>query len=233
MKLPEKPQRFHAVIFDLDDTLLDSFPLRLGALKRTLAQADISTPTALSVFTDLKGTSLEASLDKLEVNLGKSLGLYKRYLDDMFSHWLKEPQSVSLFPGVKEMLVSLRADGINLAVVTQKRRSFQFNGMQAGAYSELKELRVADMFVTVIGNDDVIKPKPDPEAILLALSRLYTASAETLVVGDTYGDIIAGNSAGCTTCLATWGRLPSQTEPVPSNFTAKSPADVIKLVRPS
>jgi len=55
----------------------------------------------------------------------------------------------------------------------------------------------------VISKDDVVNPKPDPEAILKAVDRLSIAIDESLVVGDSKSDILMGKAAGSKTALFT------------------------------
>jgi len=52
--------------------------------------------------------------------------------------------------------------------------------------------------------DDVQKSKPDPEGINLTLSRIKASAKESMYVGDSPADIIAGKRAGVLTGAALW-----------------------------
>ena len=64
---------------------------------------------------------------------------------------------------------------------------------------------VESCFSLVIGADNVIKAKPDPEPVLKVLSAFGISADETLVVGDMGVDIQMGKAAGAKTCGVTWG----------------------------
>ena len=49
------------------------------------------------------------------------------------------------------------------------------------------------------------RAKPDPEGILLALSRLGAAAADAVMVGDSPVDVAAGRAAGTATIGLTHG----------------------------
>ena len=72
-----------------------------------------------------------------------------------------------------------------MAVVTQKARSLEVDGVAAGASVELEELGLGPRFPVVIGLDDVTKTKPHPEGLLKALHRLGVPPERALMVGDT------------------------------------------------
>ena len=68
------------------------------------------------------------------------------------------------FDGVSETLRLLKAEGYKMAIVSTKKNDMVWKGIEL--------LDVDEVFDEVIGLDDVSKPKPDPEPILLALERL-------------------------------------------------------------
>jgi HAD superfamily hydrolase (TIGR01509 family) len=50
--------------------------------------------------------------------------------------------------------------------------------------------------IVIVGREDVRRLKPDPEGVLLALSRLETEPADAVLIGDTYHDVDAARAAG-------------------------------------
>lgn len=60
------------------------------------------------------------------------------------------------------------------------------------------------LFDVIITGDDVIKPKPDPEGLLKALSLLKVESSEAIYIGDSDADIIAGLQANVYTIGVQW-----------------------------
>jgi pyrophosphatase PpaX len=68
----------------------------------------------------------------------------------------------------------------------------------------LNPFGIQDYFEEKITADDVRNSKPDPEGILLALSRIKTGPRESIYIGDSPADMIAGRRAGVLTGAAMW-----------------------------
>ena len=179
-----------AVIFDLDDTLIDSFASRRYALEEVFRRVGIRTPTAHEFMTSLNGRQPFGALEKLASGRqieGASLSeAYKEF------YWRKEPGLISLFPGIRDLLQDLNSSGCRLGILTQKDREFKIEGLCSGAASELDELGVASLFSVVIGSEDVVHHKPDPEGVELALDQLGVLPKDALLVGDSAADIPRG-----------------------------------------
>ncbi len=197
-----KPMKCTTVLFDFDDTLVDSWLPRTAALQRVFDASAIQAPTAGEVLLGIKGGPLEHELARMESDLGRELDLYEQYRR---IYWLKEPGQLRLYPGIQALLDRLATAEAKLGIVTAKRRSFEILGRQAGAEHEMRELNITDRFHVVVGFEDVNNPKPHPETIDLALSHLGIRPDEALVVGDSAADIAAAQAAGCRSCWATWG----------------------------
>ncbi|MSQ22706.1 MAG: HAD family hydrolase [Dehalococcoidia bacterium] len=203
-----------AVLFDLDDTLLNTFGARLKALQQVFRNSGIYSPTAEEFLRSLNGREMTSALGLLQRNLQTGSNLFEHYRR---AYWGKAPGQVSAYAGVKSMLHELHVRNIKLGVVTQKRRSFEMEGRQVGAQEEMAEARIADMFSAVIGFEDASNHKPHPEGVNLALHRVGVAPETAIMVGDSAADIAAGRAAGCWTCYATWG--------VPASVQAQASLD--------
>ena len=155
-----------AVIFDLDDTLIDSFDSRRDAIAEVFRLVGVKMPTADEFLRSLAGKQLFGTLEVLvpgrDIN-GTSLSEAFRQF-----YWTKEPGHISLFPGIRPLLRDLNSSGYGLGIVTQKRREFTMEQRRCGASSELDELGVANLFSVVVGFEDVARRKPDPEGVELA-----------------------------------------------------------------
>ena len=196
------PCGLSTVLFDLDDTLADSFDARVSALGKVFFEEGIGPPTAAEFLVGLHGRQLKEALAQIEADMGMKLDLFERYRQ---TYWTKEPGQIRLYPDIGTCLKRLRSRGVRLGIVTQKVREFEVDGHRTGAMEELRELGVSDMFSVVVGFEDVTYHKPHPEAVHVALSRLGAAPEETLMVGDSRADIEAARRAGCWSCHAIWG----------------------------
>jgi phosphoglycolate phosphatase-like HAD superfamily hydrolase len=85
----------NTVLFDLDDTLLDSLDARIEALNQVFQQANIFDNNAAQFLQDLGGSQLKGALEAL----GKSRNIQ----DDLFigyrrAYWLKNPGYIRVPP---------------------------------------------------------------------------------------------------------------------------------------
>jgi len=217
------------ILFDLDDTLLDSFNARVQALQQVFARAGIPYPQAEQFLRSLHGTPLNEALAELEATRKTGANLFEDY---RHIYWTKAPGMISLYPGIKRVLEELCSHGVRLGIVTQKARQLEVEGRWVGAVQELEELGVANLFSMIVGFEDVNHHKPHPEGINLALSRLAATPSLTLVVGDSAADMEAAKAAGCWSCYATWG-IPvaeQRLEAVQADLVAETPDVFLELI---
>ena len=101
-----------------------------------------------------------------------------------------------VFPGITDLLRKIKVSGRRLALFTGVERNMM-------EYT-LNPFKLVDFFGVRITADDIRKSKPDPEGINLALSRINASAKESMYVGDSPSDIIAGKRAGVMTGAALW-----------------------------
>lgn len=224
--------KYKAVLFDMDDTLLDSLSARVVTLQRVFTSAGITHLDAEQFLRNLQGTPLETALAQLAIDVGIEVDLFLGYRR---TYWGQEKRLLKLYPGVREVLEKLRRLGLKLGIVTTKAVNIEFEGIVIGVTKELEELGIADFFSVLVGFENVSLHKPHPEGINLALSRLEIIPAEVLMVGDSVSDIAAAKEAGCLSCYATWG-LPTDERynllsSISPDFILDSPDELLKVVK--
>jgi phosphoglycolate phosphatase len=187
---------FKNIIFDLDGTLVDS--------KRDIAAAQHWVLAQLGVHS-YKPEELHPLIGKpLAVTFSKLLpaDLHKRILEAVELYKNHYPpralETTTLFPGVRETLETLTGRGIRLATATTK--------LSAGTHRLLTHFGIAEHFAQIQGSDN-IPFKPDPFIITKILEDQSWEKSDTLMVGDTDNDILAGKRAGIPTCGVTYGSL--------------------------
>ncbi|MEQ1770533.1 MAG: HAD-IA family hydrolase, partial [Devosia sp.] len=182
-----------AVLFDLDGTLIDSVP------DITLAVAELMATEGLEPFPEsdvrvmvghglrvlvqralrARGRDLEPAA--LEAVIARMFEIYPRHLTGR----------TALLPGVVECLAELRANGCVLGLVTNK--------LQSAAVTVLEHFGLSENFVVTIGDQvrrSVLAPKPKPDMLLFALSRMKVAPPDAIMVGDSSADMEAAADAG-------------------------------------
>ncbi len=217
------------IVFDLDGTLVDS-RADLAASANHLRAAWSLPPLPEPEVGKLIGHGLHrlvrgllSTEDQREVERGSDV--FRRHYRE---HCLDRTR---LYEGVLETLVALDGPagaafgGRAMAVVTNKPKSFT-DQILAG-------LGIAGRFGLVLGADSTPRRKPDPMPILLAMEKLGASAPETLVVGDSDTDVVAGKAAGARTCGVTYGigDLDVLRASAPDCLIDRF-ADLIRVIRP-
>jgi phosphoglycolate phosphatase len=93
-----------------------------------------------------------------------------------------------LYPGVREGLDYLTAEGYPLGCVTNKAAQF--------TEPLLRDLGIRDAFGIVISGDSLPRKKPDPLPLLHAAEHFGVRPEDALMVGDSVSDVKAARAAG-------------------------------------
>ncbi len=207
-----------AVLWDLDDTLLNTLPGRMSALAHAYEAClgEKTDPEAL--WRSHRGGTLE--------DLGRRLlgADYLRFADTYREYYYGLNQAIQPFPGVVSALDAFQQAEVPMAIVTSK--------IAWGATEELTSAGMLQYFHSIVSFDDTDLHKPDPAPVYEALDRLLLdASKKVLFVGDSPADIWAAKNAGVTSVAALWGTLDAELllDALP-DYTAKSPGDVLAVI---
>jgi pyrophosphatase PpaX len=180
------------VLFDLDGTLIDSIPLILSSMK--VAFEGHPRPPPVAEWVALIGTPLDAMIRRWAVDEADVERLKERY---KVHQWAHHDAMVHAFPGVPEVLDTLSARGVRMAVVTSK--------LEPSARRSLDFLGLARHFEFVVGLEATRRHKPDPAPVRYAIERLGALPHDAVFVGDSPHDVLAGNAAGVATVATLWG----------------------------
>lgn len=195
----------HAVLFDLDGTLLDTAPDLGAAVNHVLVQEGFA-PLSEAVIRQITSHGalglLRAGLgDELLEELGASR-LRTALLDYYAAHLCLGTRP---FDGMIELVHWLEEQDMPWGIVTNKP-GFLTDPLLA-QLPELKGCAVA------VSADTLPVRKPDPAPMFYACDKLGVAPAHTLYVGDHVRDIEAGRNAGMVTAVAGWGYLDERDDP--------------------
>jgi len=173
------------IIFDMDGVLLDSEQAIRKACIRVM-NLDITTED--DVFKPLTGTGDTNFVRGVAEDNGIT------YTDDLKQEVYKEisvivKEESVVFPGVAEMLHTLKERGYTLAVASAADRVKVLINLDCMGLTE-------DFFRTVITGNDVAAQKPAPDCYIKVIETIGADPGECLVVEDAIKGLAAAHGAG-------------------------------------
>jgi HAD superfamily hydrolase (TIGR01509 family) len=184
MKLKLPLGSFDAYLFDCDGTIADSMPLHYVAWKKALGEWNCEF--AEELFYAWGGRPTAEIIATLNEKHGLSMPVERVALrkEEFYFELLPELRVV---PEVLEH-IEAQHGRIPFAVVSGSARD--------SVTASLETLKLLDRFETLVCAGEYTKSKPDPEAFLLAASRLGVTPKNCLVFEDTEMGIQAARAAG-------------------------------------
>ncbi|HUR67687.1 MAG TPA: HAD-IA family hydrolase [Candidatus Thermoplasmatota archaeon] len=175
-----------AILWDLDGTLVDGAAAIHDAFEHAVREAGLP-PVPRALVAARIGLPLRLMFrDLCQVDDRASADLVRSYRARFEE---SAPTLVRATPGAMDALAAF--PHTPMAIVTTKAVD--------PARTVLRALGMEARFATIVGVDTVRRPKPDPEGVRVALSRLGIGALRTVFVGDTIMDVLAGKGAGVRT----------------------------------
>jgi putative hydrolase of the HAD superfamily len=197
---------FKAIIFDLDDTLID-FRERKKILINDSVKAMISAglkedfDKLLSEFNKFYWDTGIEDQNIFEKFLMKKYGNvdYRILAHAIIAYRRANAGLLKPYPNVLNTLKKLRSKGIKLAILS--------DAPKLGAYTRLVEVGLDDLFDVIITFDDVKETKPSTKGFKMVVEKLGVDVGACLMVGDNPDrDVIGAKKFGMKICLAKYGR---------------------------
>lgn len=184
----QRPQKFTAVIFDVDGTLLNS----LDAYR--LAASRATAPYGYEVTDATVRQALDGNIPFWDIVLPPAGTSDEQLIETLRAATLRHfpaalAEVVSVLPGTRAALERLRSAGIRLAI---------FTGSGGESFSPLRDAGLLEYFEVVVTGKEVKRRKPHPEGILRCLGALGVAPDQAAYVGDSRMDVGASHAAGVT-----------------------------------
>ncbi len=183
-----RQQRYDAVIFDLDGTLIDTEAL--------CNQTGVEACRALGHEVDLAFFETLAGIHDVERArlIGEHVGATIP-LEPFYAEWdrlctLRFQQGIPLKSGALQLLDAIAGQGLPMAIATSSRRG--------PAQEKVTVSGLAPRFREVITFDDVDAAKPAPDAYLLAAERLSVAPGRCIAFEDSETGAASAHAAGLT-----------------------------------
>jgi pyrophosphatase PpaX len=182
-----------AALFDFDGTLVDTTDLIYQSMRHAAGEV-LGREFSRAVLMANVGQPLPRQMELLSAEHAEALlNSYRLHNEENHDALIKE------FPGVEEALARLRWAGVQVAVVTSKRR-FSVD-MALKNFPGLGE--VVDQWVTM---EDTNEHKPRPEPLHKGLELLGNVPRdEATYVGDSPFDVAAAKAARVKSIAVSWG----------------------------
>ncbi len=186
--------KYKTVLFDLDGTLLDTLEDMTDALNRTMRLHGLPERTAKEVRSFVGNGArrlIELAAEGVDgERFEQILSDYKRDYDE--NYLIK----TAPYPGILELLKTLRDNGVQTGVVSNKPDS---------TVQELSEALFHNLADVSVGEKAGIRRKPAPDTVLAAMEQLGATREDTVYVGDSEVDIATARAAGIPCISVTWG----------------------------
>ncbi len=207
---------FKAVLFDLDDTLVNAADHILGGFNYALSQQGFPQITE-NDLSKKAGRPLHSCYQMFAPG-----GDLEKFVADHREFQLQNMRLVKDFDGMRETLGELGKNGVKIGIITARYRPT----------TELivKQHRLDEYVGAVVCGDDFPEGKPHPRPCLEAAKKLGVEAKNCLVVGDGCSDVMSGKAAGAKTCRALYGyggRAPCEAK---ADFEITSIKQVLKIV---
>lgn len=237
-------QKYNAVIFDMDGTVLNTLDDLTDALNHALAQtghahayttADVRNFFGSGVVVAVtRALAIEqglASYDELEA-VGQPGDKVTPQIDaqeitriqDIYKPYYTAHCAVKTgeYDGISAMIRRLREKGVKVAVVSNKPNP---------AVQDLAADYFPDLFDSVLGEQPQIHRKPAPDMVQKVLRDLGLAPEEAVYVGDSEIDIQTAQNAGLDCISVTWGFRPAEfLKSHGASILVDTPAEIVSVV---
>lgn len=188
------------ILIDVDGTLVDSVPDLAYCVDEMMKQLGLP-PHGEARVRNWVGNGVErlvrrALVGQLEGEPDAAL-FEKAYPIFLDLYAKNTSQRSHLYPGVREGLDYLKAEGYKLGCVTNKAAQF--------TEPLLRDLGIYDYFGIVVSGDSLPKKKPDPLPLLHAAEFFGVDPAHCLMIGDSISDVKAARAAGFQIVCMSYG----------------------------
>lgn len=185
----------HAIIFDLDGTLLDTLDDLTASVNAAMAACGLP-PHSRDEVRNFVGNGVMRLIERC-VEGGQENPQFKKAYGAFRLHYASHCQEhTAPYEGIIQMLGKLRIQGVPVAVVSNK-----FDA----AVKKLCDAYFSGLVPVAIGEKDGVNKKPAPDTVLAALKQLKMPVESAIYVGDSEVDIQTAHNAGTGLISVCWG----------------------------
>ncbi|MEO6911448.1 MAG: HAD hydrolase-like protein [Edaphobacter sp.] len=221
------------IVFDLDGTLIDSSVDLCNSINAALSHFDkpqLPEPVIASYIGDGASMLVRRALGDPEGDIHD-----EEYVTEVLAYFLDyyrlhKLDFTSVYPGVISSLEAIRAayPETLMAVLTNKPVN--------PSHDICAHFGLSRFFFQNYGGNSFHTKKPDPHGLLTLITEASVLSgqtitpAQTLMVGDSYVDILSARNAGTRSIGCTFGLVPQSLATTPPDDLAHSPVDWLTIL---
>lgn len=190
-------KKYRHILWDVDGTIVDTYQANVSSLIEILSKYMPDHNCTEQDYAAIFGIPEKDGLKMLHAPEDK--------IDLMVSQWVDlvrtKSHLFSLYDGVLEVMTSLKDQGFEQYLITSRTRGV----CQGGPLGNWVPDPVAHLVGGAICANDVKRPKPAPDSILLYMEQKHATKDEILFIGDTHTDYLCAKESGVDFALALWG----------------------------
>ncbi|MBD3361251.1 HAD-IA family hydrolase [Candidatus Woesearchaeota archaeon] len=179
-----------AIIFDFDGVINNGVEIHYDFYRDLCKAHDIKPPfVSKEAFREwFDPREYRTNYKNLGISLKNSRNLnYTEYI---------KRTGIPLIAGITEIIAKL-SKKYTLAIVSTNHKEI--------IEHQLEDYGLLKFFKVIIGNGDVFKIKPNPEALLKCLKKLKLSHKEVIYIGDMVSDVETARNANIRIISVTWG----------------------------
>ena len=194
---------YKAAVFDLDGTLVNSLDDLADSANATL-RAHSFPMHEVEAYRYFVGDGTRKLMERiLPQERAADTDFVEHFMSDYKDCYARNLlQKTKPYDGIMEMLEELRRRGIPMAVCTNKH--------QSAAETIVEALFPHDTFWEIIGDQEGLPRKPDPQKVLHIMRNFGVTGEQTAYFGDTDVDMDTARNAGAFAVGVLWGFRPEE-----------------------
>jgi phosphoglycolate phosphatase len=222
---PFDPHKIRLLIFDLDGTLIDSrldLVHSVNATLRHMKRPELPDDVIASYVGDGAPALIGRALGKEAANEKLVRSGLEYFLTYYREHKLDHTH---VYQGINEALASMQ----NSHNGQPRKMAVLSNKPVHPSRAIVEALGLGKFFPLVYGGNSFATKKPDPEGAQTILRETRSEPHETLIVGDSWVDVLTGHNAGTWTCGVTYGFAPHTLRDAAPDVVIDTPRDLAEL----
>ena len=220
-----------AIIFDLDNTLVDFLFMKNQAVDAAIAGMkesglNLSHDKAKKEIFDIyekEGYEYQEVLNKFIISVYGQIN-YKILAAGIVSYRIAKEKSLITYPNVNNTLIKISKLGLKLGLIT--------DAASREAWTRLYSVKLHHIFDKVITHDDTDSYKPSKVPFTMILDHFKIQPDEAVMVGDwPERDMKGAKNVGMKTAYAKYGDQGDNNNPIKTDIILNDISEIIEYIK--